>query len=78
MCPSLVNDDWVYGSDDETLFTLVKKGSMAMGRSKVVEIKFRAANMPPFGANVSDEEVWKILASVRISTKQTPRTTRNR
>ena len=69
MCPSVTNDDWIYGSDDETLFTLVKKGSMAMGRSKVGEMKFRAANMPPFGANVSDEEVWKILACVRSQQK---------
>lgn len=29
-CPSLVNAAWVYGSDDTTLFNLIKRGSAAL------------------------------------------------
>ncbi|WP_242165993.1 cytochrome c [Lysobacter sp. M15] len=67
MCPSLINDIWVYGSDDSTLHTLVKEGSQAMqttygharvGKENVVGL------MMPFGQVLTDEEINKILAYV--------------
>lgn len=67
MCPPVINDTWVYGSDDTTLFNLVKLGSTALqakgytrvGTEKVV------GDMPPFEGVVTDEELWKMIAYVR-------------
>lgn len=67
MCPPLVNDAWVYGSDDTTLFNLIKLGSSGLqakgyarsGREKA------AGDMPPLAGVVSDEEAWKLIAYVR-------------
>lgn len=65
MCPSLINNIWVYGSDDSTLHALVKEGSQAMqttygqarvGKENVVGL------MMPFGQVLTDEEINKILA----------------
>lgn len=67
MCPSLINNIWVYGSDDSTLHALVKEGSQAMqttygharvGKENVVGL------MMPFGQVLTDEEISKILAYV--------------
>src|SRR5688500_1340167 len=67
MCPSLINNIWVYGSDDSTLHALVKEGSQAMqttygqarvGKENVVGL------MMPFGQVLTDEEINKILAYV--------------
>lgn len=67
MCPPVINDTWVYGSDDTTLFNLVKLGSAGLqakgynrvGRENVV------GDMPPFAGVVSDDELWKLIAYVR-------------
>jgi mono/diheme cytochrome c family protein len=68
MCPPLINDTWVYGGDDDTLFRLVtlgsdelqKQGYTRIGRENVV------GPMPPFGAIIkSADDLWKILAFVR-------------
>ncbi|WP_242529256.1 c-type cytochrome [Methylacidimicrobium sp. B4] len=67
MCPPVINDTWVYGSDDKTLFELIKNGSVELqkkgytriGRENVV------APMPPFGSVMSDDEIWKVIAYVR-------------
>lgn len=68
MCPPLINDVWVYGGDDDTLFRLVtlgsdelqKAGYFRKGRENVV------GPMPPFGALLkSSDELWKILTFVR-------------
>ncbi len=67
MCPPVINDTWVYGSDDTTLFNLVKLGSTAMqtkGYSRIGHEKV-VGDMPPFESVVSDDELWKILAFVR-------------
>jgi len=67
MCPSLVDDAWVYGSDDATLFDLIKLGSSglaAKGRVRSGREK-KVGDMPPLGAVVSDEEAWKLIAYVR-------------
>jgi mono/diheme cytochrome c family protein len=68
MCPPLINDTWVYGGDDDTLFRLVtlgsdelqKKGYARKGRENVV------GPMPPFGAIIKNaDQLWKILAFIR-------------
>ena len=68
MCPPLINDTWVYGGDDDTLFRLVtlgsddlqKAGYTRKGRESVV------GPMPPFGALIKNaDELWKIIAFVR-------------
>ena len=67
MCPPLVNDAWVYGSDDTTLFNLIKLGSVqlrAKGYTRGDREKI-AGDMPPFGGIVSDEEAWQLIAYIR-------------
>lgn len=67
-CPSLKNDAWIYGSDDDTLFRLITVGSEAMlanGYSRGDKEK-HAGPMPSFSATISDEqELWKIIAYIR-------------
>jgi cytochrome c oxidase cbb3-type subunit 3 len=46
--PSLVDPYWKYGSDDAALFETVSKG--------------RPGGMPPWGAQLGDEKIWKSLA----------------
>jgi mono/diheme cytochrome c family protein len=53
MGPPLVTDHkWKFGSDDETLYKLIKG-------------QIDAQTMPKIFGNMQDEEVWKILAFVR-------------
>ena len=67
-CPSLKNDAWIYGSDDDTLFRLITVGSEAMlanGYSRGDKEK-HAGPMPSFSATIFDEkELWKIIAYIR-------------
>jgi len=42
--------------DDRYLFTVVRDGGEAVGRSRF---------MPPFGFQLSDEEVWDLVAYLR-------------
>ena len=76
MCPPLINDIWVYGGDDDTLFRLVTlgsdglqaKGYMRMGMEHVV------GPMPPMGAIVpTDDDLWKILTFVRSNYDGSPK-----
>ncbi|MFI4969974.1 MAG: c-type cytochrome, partial [Lysobacterales bacterium] len=67
MCPPLTNDAWVYGSDDTTLFNLIKLGSAALqarGYARGAAEKV-AGDMPPFGSMLSDDDAWKLIAWVR-------------
>ncbi len=68
MGPPLSNAVWVYGSEDDTLFRLVTKGSDELqadgysrkGRESVV------GPMPPFGEIIENSDhLWKIIAFVR-------------
>lgn len=67
-CPSLINDAWIYGSDDDTIFRLVTLGSEKMlseGYTRGDSEK-HAGPMPGFGDTISDEqEIWKIVAYIR-------------
>lgn len=67
MCPPVVNDTWVYGSDDTTLFNLVKLGSTGLqgkGYSRVGHENV-VGDMPAFDGMVTDDELWKLIAYVR-------------
>jgi len=46
--PSLVDPYWKYGSEDAVLFESVAEG--------------RPAGMPPWGAQLGNEKIWKVLA----------------
>ena len=53
MGPALLDDEWKFGSDDLTLFTLIK-GEMPQ------------QTMPTtFGSVLKDDEIWKIIAFIR-------------
>lgn len=67
MCPPVINDIWVYGNDDTTLFNLIKLGSVGLrakgytrvGRERIV------GDMPPFGSLLTEEQEWKLISYVR-------------
>ena len=60
MGPSLMDDQWKFGGDDETLFKLIKG-------------TYPGQTMPNvFGMLLKDEQVWKILAWVRSVYKGDP------
>lgn len=64
MGPSLRNDVWIYGSDDATLFELVRGGSVAFrasGRERLAR-EPQYGDMPPLAGAVDEDELWKILA----------------
>jgi mono/diheme cytochrome c family protein len=48
----LLDDVWKFGSDDETLFKLVKG-------------QIDAQTMPKIYGHLSDDDVWKIIAYIR-------------
>jgi len=66
MCPSLVNDVWVYGGDDTTLFHLVRDGSAGLHAHGYARIGHepRTGDMPPFGSTLDDTQVWQLLAFI--------------
>jgi mono/diheme cytochrome c family protein len=67
-CPSLINDAWIYGGDDDTLFRLVALGSEEMANAGYTrgDKEKHAGPMPSFGEAISDEQdLWKIIAYIR-------------
>jgi cytochrome c(L) len=52
MGPPLTDDVWKFGSSDEILFKLIK-GQLA------------DATMPKVGEQLTDDQVWKIIAYIR-------------
>ena len=52
-CPALLDDEWKFGSDDETLSNLIK-GEIPQQTMPAI-----------FGKELPDDDVWKILAYVR-------------
>lgn len=65
MGPSISNSDWVYGSDDATLFKLVKYGSAGLNLPRQGEFRFRDMPMIAYECRMTDEEIWKTLAFIR-------------
>ena len=61
MCPPLIDDQWKFGGDDDTLFKLIKGGCPGQTMPAV------------FGKVLTNEQVWKILAWVRSIYKGDPR-----
>lgn len=60
MGPPLTDDEWKFGSDDETLFKLIKG-------------QIPQQTMPTmFGNVLKDDEVWKIIAFIRSIYKGDP------
>jgi mono/diheme cytochrome c family protein len=57
--PPLFDDEWNYGSDDKTLYMLMQG-------------QIPNQLMPPIGAAMTDEEVWKALAWIRSIYKGDP------
>jgi cytochrome c(L) len=53
MGPALLDDEWKFGSDDRTLFQLIKG-------------EIPQQTMPAtFGSVLKDDEIWKIIAFIR-------------
>ncbi|RYF36408.1 MAG: cytochrome c [Comamonadaceae bacterium] len=49
--PALMDSQWRYGSDPQSLFDTIVKG--------------RPDGMPSFGGHIPEDQVWKIVAYVR-------------
>lgn len=67
-CPSVANDAWVYGGDDDTLFRLIALGSEELGKAGYTrgDKEIIAGPMPGFSETLRDEtELWKIMAYIR-------------
>lgn len=67
MCPSLVNDAWVYGADDTTLFFLLRDGSVRLRARGVPRGGHdgQGGDMPGFGHLFDDTELWQLLSYIR-------------
>ena len=68
MCPPLINDIWVYGGDDDTLFRLATLGSVELQKAGYTRIGQEnvVGPMPPFGGIIkSADDLWRILAFIR-------------
>lgn len=71
MCPPLTNDIWVYGSDDDTLRTLINEGTAAMithGKTRVGHEKV-VGQMPPFAPVLKPGDTEKLLAFIHSINK---------
>lgn len=66
-CPSVINDAWIYGGDDDTLFRLLSVGSETMFSDGYVrgEREKHAGPMPAFSDTVDEQEMWKIITYIR-------------
>lgn len=67
MCPPVINDIWVYGGDDTTLFNLIKLGSVGLRAKGYTRVGHEnvIGDMPPFAGVLTDEQEWKLIAYVR-------------
>ncbi|MDE2305475.1 MAG: c-type cytochrome [Gammaproteobacteria bacterium] len=68
MCPPLINDVWVYGGDDDTIFRLVTLGSVELQKRGYTRTGMEnvVGPMPPFGGIIKNaDDLWKIFAFVR-------------
>ncbi|PPU06782.1 hypothetical protein XarjCFBP7645_18250 [Xanthomonas arboricola] len=71
MCPPLINDIWVYGSDDDTLRTLISEGTAAMithGKTRIGHEKV-VGQMPPFAPVLKPGDTEKLLAFIHSINK---------
>jgi cytochrome c oxidase cbb3-type subunit 3 len=49
--PALMDSQWIYGSDPQSIFNTIMQG--------------RPNGMPSFGGHIPEDQVWKIVAYVR-------------
>ena len=76
MCPPLINDVWVYGGDDDTLFRLVTLGTVALQAKGYVRRGHEnvVGPMPPFGSLIPGaDDLWKILTFIRSAYNGDPK-----
>lgn len=76
MCPPLINDVWVYGGDDDTLFRLVTLGSDALQAKGYMRtgMEHVVGPMPPMGPIVpTADALWKVLTFVRSNYDGAPK-----
>jgi mono/diheme cytochrome c family protein len=70
ICPPLINDTWVYGGDDDTLFRLVTLGSDVLQSKGYTRIGMEnvVAPMPPMGPIIAtDDDLWRIVTFIRAN-----------
>jgi mono/diheme cytochrome c family protein len=75
MCPSLTNEVWVYGSDDDTLFRLITLGSVELQKAgyKRIATETVVGPMPPYRDIITEEtKLWKVIAFIRSVFKGRP------
>lgn len=74
ICPPLVNDVWVYGSDDATLFNLIQLGTVKLQALGFVRIGHEnvVGQMPPFGGLLDRDQTLRIIAFIRSVYKGNP------
>jgi hypothetical protein len=69
MCPSLTNETWVYGSDDDTLFRLITLGSANLKSQQgyaAIAKETVTGPMPAYQDIIKDtDKLWKIIAWIR-------------
>ena len=73
MCPSVINEKWVYGGKDDVLFRLITLGTdqlMEQGHTRIKKEKV-VAPMPQVGemTNMTTEDVWLVLTYMRTKFK---------
>lgn len=49
--PAFIDDEWIYGSAAENIFSVIVEG--------------RPQGMPTYGARITEDQVWQIVAYVR-------------
>ncbi len=76
MCPPLINDVWVYGGDDDTLFRLVTLGSDALQAKGYMRtgMEHVVGPMPPMGAIIpTADDLWKVITFIRSNYNGAPK-----
>ncbi|PYR90087.1 MAG: hypothetical protein DMF84_21540, partial [Acidobacteria bacterium] len=51
--PSLLDDQWAHGADDESIVKNIREG-------------FPAAGMPPFKESLTDQQIWQMVAYIHL------------
>lgn len=76
MCPSTINEKWVYGGKDDVLFRLITLGSdalMAQGHTRIAKESV-VGPMPQVGqmTNMTTEDIWLVMTYMRSQFKGRP------
>ena len=73
MCPSVINEKWVYSGTDDVLFRLTTLGSDQLMEQGHVRVKTESvkAPMPQVGemTNMTTEDIWLVLTYMRSKFK---------